>query len=401
MDSLRRVSLPLKGTERLRRAIFKPRPPRLGRAERKMEEALDQLRNGVPLNWLQMEDDPELVTLARLYSIARQSYRPGLDDLPPDLQADTVERLSKRLPAPKQQVKQAPKSLAGFSENVPVLTQAEEDLPQLVTTAPQLILSIFITVLVVTLLGVAYNAFFPAARSPYAWIEVRQNGSVISAPNLPKGYKSPICAALVITGTSPFVIRSYTNFNDRQQAQERVDFPIEYLPDSVRAGITDYVLTLTETAIAPCTELGSAPYSSAKLSYVVRSARPGGTLQFGQLSVFYARQQVVPVDKTAGTFKPVTIGNYRGVFWEVAPYRDYSNVLWLAQGPISVLVLEKGDIVTTFVGQKDKGITEEMLTALVEKMSGASQPAQSPQASPSGTPASNIALPIQHKRTPR
>lgn len=408
MDSLRRVSLPLKGTERLRRVVFKPRPPRMGRAERKMEEALNQLNSGVPLNWTQMEDDPELVTLARLYSVARTSPHYGLDSLPPDLQADTLERLSKRLPAPKPEpVKQAPRSLAGFSENVTVLTQAEEDLPQLETTAPQLAVSLVVTALVVTVLALAYNFFFPAPKSPYSWIELRQNGSVISAPNIPKGYKHPVCPAVAITDTMPFALRRYTDFNDKQQAQEQVDFPITYLPDNLTIGGTEYSFSLFSTGISPCNELGSVPFSSAKLSYLVKGTATGGGIQLGQLLVFQGRQQIAPVDNANSTFKQVTIGGQKGVFWESETYRDYSNTLWLGQGPISVLILEKGDLVTTFVGPKDKGITEELLTALVEKMSGNSSPSTTPQAgqlqqpSVSNTPSSNIALPIHKKRAPR
>ncbi|MEA2576245.1 MAG: hypothetical protein QOH93_3543 [Chloroflexia bacterium] len=402
MVSLRRVSLPLRGTERLRRAVFKPRPPRLSKAERKLEEALDQLRNGVPLNWLQMEDDPELVTLACLYGVARQAYRPGLDDLPPHLHEETLERLSKRMPAPKPQpAKQTPKSLAGFSENVTVLTQAEEDLPQLATTAPQMAVAVFVTAVLVTLLALAYNFVFPAPKSPYTWIEVRQNSNIAQAPNLPKGYKSPICPASIVTDTAPFVLRNYADFPTRQKAQENVDFLIQTPPDSVAVGRTEFSLGLVATGVAPCDELGGLTYSSAKLSYLVRSTSPGVEFQLGQLSVFEVRQQVVRVDNTNPTFRQVTIGDRKGVVWESESYRDYSNALWLGQGPITVMVLEKDEIVTTFVGQKDKGITEEMLTALIQKMDGVAPPTTSPQASTTGTPASNIALPIDNKRTRR
>ncbi len=401
MVSLRRVSLPLKGTDRLRRAVFKPRPPRMGRAERKLEEALNQLRNGVPLNWLQLEDDPELVTLARLYGVARQAYRPGTDSLPPHLQEDVLERMGKRLPPPKQQpVKQAPRSLAGFSENVPVLTQVEDDLPPLATTAPQMIASTFVTALVVTLLAVAYNTFFPAPRSPYTWIEVRQNGSLVSAPNLPRGYKTPNCPAWTTGDTAPYVTRRYLDIPP-DKAQENVDFPLRYLPDSVMVGDTYYGVGLMATAVAPCDELGSVPYSSARLSYLVRSNSSPGSFQLGQLSVFYARQQVAPVDSAGGTFKQVTIGDYKGVFWEGESYKDYSGTLWLGQGPISMLVLENGDLVTTFVGPKEKGITEEMLAALVRKMYGINSTADAPQAGPTSTPQSNVPLPLRRKYVPR
>ncbi|HEX8599927.1 MAG TPA: hypothetical protein VF952_15615 [Chloroflexia bacterium] len=401
MASLRRISLPLKGTERLRRAVFKPRPPRLGKAERKMEEALNQLRSGVPLNWLQMEDDPELVTLARLYSVARHAPRPGLEALPPRLQEDTLDRLSKRLPAPKPQpLKQAPTSLAGFSENVTVLTQAEEDLPPLVTTAPQMAVALFVTTLVVTLLAVAYNTFFPAPKSPYTWIEVRENGRVVATSNLPIGYKAPVCPASVVTNTVPYVIRNYIGAFDEHKAQEKVDFPIEYLPTLMTVGSTDYGLGLIEAAIGACDEFGETAYSNVRLNYLVTMSTPGQRFRSTQLYVFQSRQQVVPVEKTNGIFKDVTLGVHKGVFWEGEFYRDYSGVYWSGRGTISVLALEKGDLVTTFVGQADRGITEEMLLALARKMYGVAAPTATPEAAVTGTPSSNGTRPA-NRRTSR
>jgi hypothetical protein len=402
MASLRRITLPLKGTERLRRAVFKPRPPRLGRAERKMEEALNQLRSGVPLNWLQMEDDPELVTLARLYSVARHARRQGLEALPPGLQEETLERLSKRLPAPKQQpTKQTPTSLAGFSENVPVLTQMEDDLPPLVTTAPQMAVALFVTTLVVTLLAVAYNTFFPAPKSPYTWIEVRQNGSIVAAPNLPRGYKAPICPASVVTNTLPYVLREYTGAFDGLKAQEKVDFPIEYLPDLLTVGSTEYGLGLIEASVGACDEPGETAYSNVRLNYLVGMTTPGQRFQTTQLFVFQSRQQVVPVERANGIiFKAVTIGEHQGVFWEGEFYRDFSGIYWSGRGTISVLVLEKDDLVTTFVGQADRGITEDLLMALTRKMYGVPDPTATPTSDATGTPSSNGIRPSE-RRTSR
>lgn len=402
MASLRRISLPLKGTERLRRAIFRPRPPRLGKAERKMEEALNQLRSGVPLNWLQMEDDPELVTLARLYSVARHARRPGLEALPTHLQEDTLERLSKRLPAPKQQpLKQAPTSLAGFSENVPVLTQMEDDLPPLVTTAPQMAAALFVTTLVVVLLALGYNTFFPAEKSPYTWIEVRENGKVAAAPNLPRGYKAPACPASVVTNTVPYLLREYTGAFDEHKAQEKVDFPIEYAPALLTAGSTEHGIGLIEASVGACDESGETAYSNVRLNYLVGMTTPGQRYRTTQLFVFQSRQQAVPVERANGImFKPVTIGDHKGVFWEGEAYRDYSGVYWAGRGTISVLVLEKGDLVTTFVGQADRGITEEMLMTLARKMYGVAAPTATPGAAATGTPASNGTRPA-NRRTSR
>ena len=390
MDSLRRVSLPLKGTDRLRRALFRPRPARMGRSERKLEAALNQLRSGVPLNWTQIEDDPELVTLARVYEVAQQARGYAQEPVPPNLRAETLDRISKRLPKPKpQQVKQAPKSLAGFSENVPVLTQAEDDLPGLETKAPQMVAAVFITIVLVTGLAFAYNYFFPVPKNPYTWIEVRQNGSITQRPNLPTGYKRPNCPATTITTTLPYATRRYMSFTERQKAQENVDFEIAFMPDSLQVGGTTYGISLVESAVAPCDEIGATSFSYARMSYLVRSTTPAGDFKLAQLNVFQGRQQPVAVDNGAGTLKPVTIGQRHGFYWVGEPYRDYSNVLWLGQGPISVLVLEIDDIVTTFVGQQENGVTEEMLTALALKITG-DDVSGTQRATPNGTPALHL-----------
>lgn len=101
-------------------------------SDRALAEAMDQLRAGVPLNWSQVEDDPELATLSALQAAAWECRTQAGSHAPPELRAELFERLSARLPEPQPEpVKQPPKALAGFSEKVPVLTQAEEDVPPL------------------------------------------------------------------------------------------------------------------------------------------------------------------------------------------------------------------------------------------------------------------------------
>src|SRR5689334_11402828 len=105
---------------------------RLRPSERVLAEALDQLRVGVPLNWSQIEDDQELATLSALQPAAWECRAYEGIHVPSELRATLFEQLSARLPeARPEPVKEPPKALAGFSEKVQVLTQAEEDVPSL------------------------------------------------------------------------------------------------------------------------------------------------------------------------------------------------------------------------------------------------------------------------------
>jgi hypothetical protein len=118
----------VRALDKLGHTGLEARPVRLRGPESRLATALDQLCEGVPLNWGQMEDDPELITLARL-QVAGEQCKEELIEVPPNLRATIIERLAPRLPEPKPQpVKEVPKSLAGFSENVQVLTQVEDDI---------------------------------------------------------------------------------------------------------------------------------------------------------------------------------------------------------------------------------------------------------------------------------
>src|SRR5215213_11928583 len=134
MDALKRIVQPVareKGEKQVRRVQPNrnaPKAPRLGAGDRALSDALVQLLDGVPLNWGQVEDDPELLTLARLQGAAqaaRLQYAPGPSAA---ARAAWIEQKARELPVPKKKAeKVVPKSMAGFSERVQVLTQVEED----------------------------------------------------------------------------------------------------------------------------------------------------------------------------------------------------------------------------------------------------------------------------------
>src|SRR5687768_8012663 len=143
--------------------------PRLIGSNKRLAEALHQLSLGVPLNWGQVEDDPELETLADIDAAAQECRRAVAGSVPSELRARLIERLAKGLPEPKAQpVKAAPKSLAGFSENVMVLTQVEEDIPSLISNVPQWIGATFAAGLaVIGALWLITTTFFPVYVPQY------------------------------------------------------------------------------------------------------------------------------------------------------------------------------------------------------------------------------------------
>ena len=112
MDALRRLIQPtVRRTARPVRRVaprtVEPEMKSTAWPEQEAGQALDQLIGGVPLNWGQVEDDPELLTLARL-QVAGQECRlqvvtePSLTERDAILDAlsPTLDRI-KHAPAPR------------------------------------------------------------------------------------------------------------------------------------------------------------------------------------------------------------------------------------------------------------------------------------------------------------
>ncbi len=133
MDSLRRirprVAAAGRGPRRVSTGDLDERVLRLRGADRRLSNALDQLRSGVPLNWGQVEDDPEMATLGRLQQAGQECRLLPLSEPSAEMKESLIKELSAKLPEPVvRPQKAAPKTLAGFSENVQVPTQVEEDI---------------------------------------------------------------------------------------------------------------------------------------------------------------------------------------------------------------------------------------------------------------------------------
>jgi hypothetical protein len=374
------------------------RRARLRGANRRLADALQQLSLGVPLNWGQVEDDPELETLADIDPAAQECRRSVVGSVPPELRSRLIERLSKGLPAPKPKpVKKAPTSLAGFSENVMVLTQVEEDVPSLISNAPQWIGATFAAGLaVIGILWVLANFVFPVHVATYEWIEVRQGGRIV-AQQEPKA-NSNLVSCVGFSLNKPDQARTFVRLpDDRNQLRSSVGFPVEFLPrtlaisttvtitptaqpltppsGTVIATITEtrtltYSFTLTDMSVAPCTVSSpdpGDPGAVVKLAYVAQTTtgRRSGTST--PLTFFQAREQPVFLDATNGAWKEVEVSGGRGVYWRGGPYRDVEGNAWI--GDVSVLIVERNGIVSTLVGQASQQVTEQMLLGLWTAMS--------------------------------
>ncbi len=344
--------------------------PRLRASERVLVEALDQLRAGVPLNWSQVEDDPELATLSVLQAAAWECRARETVPVPSDLRIRLLEQLSGRLPEPRPEpVKEPPKALAGFSEKVQVLTQAEEDVPPLTGTALPRVGLVVALALAVLLVGWGLGAFRGSSKTPplsFAWIEVRQSNKTISNLHRPPGLKPLQCAAT--DQTDPSVRPKFVHVSDKNQLQLTVGAKVEFLPHELSVPTT-YTLDLVDGAVSPCTENVPDPSDEGaivKLTYMSRRQMGLTSADFSPLAVFQQRQQPVLVDVSTGFSEEVNVGASHGVYWRGGPYQDMEGANWGSD--ISVLIMERGELVTTFIGRQNQGITKEMLLSLVNTM---------------------------------
>ncbi|MFL5733595.1 MAG: hypothetical protein ACJ78Q_10380 [Chloroflexia bacterium] len=385
MDALR--TLRRRNTSKLKIKKTTPRTRRLGPRDRALADALDQLGQGVPLNWTQLEDDPELAVLASLGSAAMEC-REQAYPTPPGLRRDLFQEWAARLPEPKQApVQEQPRALAGYSENVYVPPQAEEEVPTLsATMLPRIARAVAITAAVGILLWLVSTVMSIVRPTPtYTWISVRKNGQTVFPQNLPLGWSPPTCTNSQPAG--PTASRSFITFPNKNQLQLSVGFPVEFLPSTLTLSTTNSV-ALTDQAVSPCTEDVPDPAdvgALVKLNYITRRQMDPSFSATAPLTVFEAKQLPLAIDVPSGDAKEVKIGNVHGIYWHGGPYQDPEGTHWI--GDVSVMLLEKGDMAMLLVGEVRQGITEEMLTGLVRQMvdTGQEQSGQNGKAVPTFT----------------
>ncbi len=385
MDNLRRL--------RLSRYLPKAAPPRRGMgeagppaflrgADRRLAAALDQLRAGVPLNWRQMEDDPELAILSRLQDVAHEGRNSAPEEAPAVLKATIIEELAPRLPEPKPQpVVVQPKPLAGFSESVPVLTQVEDEIPPLTVNVRLIAAVVGGVVLLLLGLWAASNLSHTSSPPTFGWIEVRQGGQIISRQQRSASLQAIQCRVPGSRSASGQV--RFWRTQSLQAAQADAGFSIASLPVSMTVP-SSYTLVLANASLDPCDGNNfqpSDPGAMAKLQYQVShwlipptsaatSTGPFDNIrriatEVTPLTLFEMSRQTASIDVTRGTWKEMQAGAIHGVYWRGGPYRDIEGIEWI--GDVEVLMIERGDMVMTLVTQANQGVTEESLLEMVKR----------------------------------
>jgi hypothetical protein len=351
------------------------RAPRLRGRDRRMAEALAQLQAGVPLNWGQIEDDPELATLARLQEAGEQARIMPLREPDAEFKAALVQRLASRLPTPKDvPAKSAtPQTMAGFSERVQVLTQVEENV-SLTTDWRKVILRGTVVVAAVALLYWGISSFVRAATTPtFSWIEIRRSGETFNRLERTSDWTLLPCREeRVRNRTRPL---NFEFVRSLGEARDYTGFSIPTLPETITVPTT-YTLQLAVSAVDPCdgNDLTEGDEGAlVKLQYATTSRQfeqggpRGGRTFVSQVSMFAGYLQPTDVDVSTGDWHEVRVGDdVHGVYWRGTPYRDRSGAQWL--GEVNVLTVERDNMVVTLVGSPTDGANEEMLLELVRNM---------------------------------
>jgi hypothetical protein len=339
------------------------RPP-----ERALADALDQLEAGVPLNWTQIEDDPELATLSGLQTAA-QECRSRYTPVPPELSAGLLADLTARLPQPKPEpAKKQPETPAGFTGKVYVPAQAEENVPALTFNILPWAGAAGVVVLLLLIMWAAgvFSKPKAAAGLSFSWIDVRQNDQTISHSQRPADWKPMQCALL--EGGDPQAGRVFLRLTDQDQIRATAGSLVEFLPRKLAEPYSN-TLTLLDGGISPCAETIPDPSDAGaivRLTYHSSVRRSRTASEGSTITIFESRGQPASIDVSTGTWEEVSVGESHGVYWRGGPYRDMEGTPWI--GDVSVLIVERGDRVTTFIGQNNQGATKDMLLQIVSQM---------------------------------
>ncbi|MBF6613186.1 MAG: hypothetical protein IVW55_08665 [Chloroflexi bacterium] len=355
------------------------RSPTLLGPDKALADALDQLRAGVPLNWSQVEDDPELATLDYLQRAVQMSREEATGNVPAKLRQSLVETLSARMPAPKEKaVAPAPKPLAGFSESVHVLTQAEEDIPPLVSDLPRKMAIALGAAVVFFVAYLAISSYIQAeSKLKFRWIEVRQDSKLISRRDQSSGTAVANCPAPApgSDATANFVPRA-----GLKDAQSAVSFPLVQLPLALTTP-SAYTLQFIDIAVAFCGvaqpqtgNRGAIVLMDYQASHQIAGATPlpgtgrssGNANEVTQLAIFQQESLPAAIDVSNGTWEEVRVGDIHGIYREGGAYSDPAGNVSL--GNVSVMVVERGNVVLTFVGNNERGITRDMLISLLSNI---------------------------------
>lgn len=389
-----------------------------------MAQALDQLQAGVPLNWSQIDDDDELATLARLQPLARQWRNSTTLGAPPELQEKVLAQLDSRLPQPTAvPVKEPPKALAGFSENVPVLTQVEDDIPSLTNARPvRLAAALAVLAVLGLLLWWAASVFLPSPVPTFTWIQVMQDGKPATNRSLPVGWQPLACRDSPLMNSNASLSFQDMPPDSVAAVGSAVGFPILSVPAFAtnENAINDNeigVQNLNSVALYSCRQLSlntPDPGAIVQLKYNVRyqvtsaestrvatgntvvgpatAGRSVKAFDLTQLAVFEASRLPFSIPAARGSWKEESLKNAHGIYWRGPTYTDMSGELHV--GDTSLLAVEDGDLLVVFIGRADQGLTEQTLLQIATTMdfpAPVNRASSTPTMAPIPTAASNSA----------
>jgi hypothetical protein len=323
-----------------------------------------------------------MATLARLQQAGQECRLLPLREPSNETKEAIVGDLSAKLPSPVAKPQAGvPRTLAGFSESVPVLTQVEDEI-ELGVNWPLTLLRGGLVLAVVALAIWGLSSLIKSGSIPtYAWIQALQAGKPVTV--LQRSVAADDLPCKLARSDRPFQPFYFVPVQTLKDGQAKVSYTIPLLPVRISAPATA-TFQLSFVNIAPCdnatlrpSDSGAAvamqyrvnrrlagPTATPRLSAPpTRSNIPGqsggGQSGSGFITMFVLNAQPTYIDVSTGSWHEVRTGDLHGLYWQGGPYTDLSGAQWM--GDTSVLMVEHGDTVVTIVGATADGITEDLL----------------------------------------
>jgi hypothetical protein len=269
-------------------------------------------------------------------------------------------------------VKEAPKTLAGFSERVQVLTQVEEDVPPIVTNVPQWVGACALAAAGIALIFYFFSGVTPVVQGPvFKWIELRQGDQQVSRVGDRSYWTQPQCQGFEID--NPDTRREFISIPDSSQLQAVTGFPILYPQTRVSAPGTEltYSLKLIGGGYSACVEPVPDPVDPGQVirhEYFAYSYTPTRrNTETNRFKIFQAQRLPIHLDVSSGQWEEVRVGQNRGVYWHGDRYRDAEGRTW-GEGA-HVLVTEEGERVITIIVEPEEGISKDLLITMAVGLS--------------------------------
>jgi hypothetical protein len=315
---------------------------------------------------------------------AKLEYAP---EPPADARAAWLEEKAMQLPVPKKKAeKVVPKSMAGFSERVQVLTQVEEDV-RMGANVPRILVRSAAVLGAVGLVVYGIIWFFTAFATPgFTWIEVRKGSDVLNRVLRPSGWQEYPCKVERLKTT--LQNEWFHTYTSMRIVEDKLTFDVPMLPARIDVPL-EHTLEFKEASVAPCKadeEVSQDPGAMLKLEYAVEhkvfdpsgpTPVPGSPADqqtiVAPLIVYVAQNQPLPLSVRDGTWREVKLTDahggpdLHGVIWRGDGFHDRSGVAWY--GEVIVLLVERGNMIMMIEGAPYDGVTEEFLLEVARNVS--------------------------------